>query len=164
LDRGALIAMGDEEPRRDRDELAPRGLPLLDLPAHAPTLDIPTVGLYSETDRRSVSISSAAPPDQNAREECMYATTPFGEISYRERGSGPAALFVHGVFLNGHLWRHVIDRVADIRRCIAVDLLAHGATRTRPDQDVSFDAQAGMLRALCDRLGLDQVDILSNDS
>jgi len=29
---------------------------------------------------------------------------------------------------------------------------------------VSFDAQAGMLRALCDRLGLDQVDVVSNDS
>ena len=94
----------------------------------------------------------------------MYATTPFGEISYHERGAGPAALFVHGVFLNGHLWRHVIERVADVRRCIAVDLMGHGATRTGPDQDVSFDAQAAMLRALCDRLSLDQVDLVSNDS
>jgi pimeloyl-ACP methyl ester carboxylesterase len=94
----------------------------------------------------------------------MYATTPLGDISYSERGTGPAALFVHGVFLNGHLWRHVIDRVADVRRCIAVDLLAHGATRTRPGQDVSFDAQAAMLAALCDRLALDRVDVVSNDS
>lgn len=94
----------------------------------------------------------------------MHATTPFGEIAYRERGSGPAALFVHGVFLNGHLWRDVIDRVADVRRCIAVDLMGHGATRTAPDQDMSFDAQADMLRAFCDALSLDQVDVVSNDS
>jgi len=94
----------------------------------------------------------------------MYAQTPFGEISYRERGDGPAALFIHGVFLNGHLWRNVIDRVQDVRRCIAVDLLAHGETRTPPDQDVSFDGQAAMLRAFCDRLDLHKVDVVANDS
>jgi pimeloyl-ACP methyl ester carboxylesterase len=71
---------------------------------------------------------------------------------------------VHGVMLNGHLWRHVIDRVADLRRCIAIDLMAHGATRISADQDVSFTAQAEMLAAFCDSLGLDQVDLVANDS
>ncbi len=101
---------------------------------------------------------------ENRPKDRMYATTPFGDIAYTERGAGPAALFVHGVFLNGDLWRPVIDRVADVRRCIAVDLMAHGGTRARPDQDLSFDAQAAMLVALCDRLGLDRVDVVSNDS
>jgi pimeloyl-ACP methyl ester carboxylesterase len=32
--------------------------------------------------------------------------TPSGRIAYAESGSGPVALFVHGVLLNGHLWRH----------------------------------------------------------
>ena len=32
--------------------------------------------------------------------------TPSGQISYAEAGSGPVALFVHGVLLNNHLWRH----------------------------------------------------------
>ena len=62
----------------------------------------------------------------------QHVTTRFGDIAYTELGAGPPALFVHGVFLNGHLWRHVIDQGADLRRCIAVDLLAHGATRTAP--------------------------------
>ena len=97
-------------------------------------------------------------------ENRLFASTPFGEIAYTERGRGPAALFVHGVFLNGNLWRPVIDRVSDLRRCIAVDLMAHGATRTRPGQDLSFDGQAAMLAAFCDALGLDQVDVVSNDS
>src|SRR5262249_50719505 len=43
-DRGSLVAVRDEEPRRDRHQLPARRLPLLDLPAHLP-LDIPTVGL-----------------------------------------------------------------------------------------------------------------------
>jgi pimeloyl-ACP methyl ester carboxylesterase len=93
-----------------------------------------------------------------------HVATPYGEIAYTEQGRGPAALFVHGIFVNGYLWRHVIDRVADVRRCIAIDLLAHGATKTPAAQDVSFTAQALMLEAFCESLGLDQVDIVANDS
>ena len=40
-------------------------------------------------------------------------TTPFGEIAYIEKGSGPPALFVHGVLLNGYVWRHTIDALAE---------------------------------------------------
>ena len=58
--------------------------------------------------------------------------TPSGRISYAEAGSGPVALFVHGVVLNKHLWRHQLSGLSDIRRCIAVDLLAHGDTEIEP--------------------------------
>ena len=93
-----------------------------------------------------------------------HAETPFGSIAYEERGEGPPALFVHGVFRNGYLWRHVIERVSDLRRCIAIDLMAHGATETSADQDVAFTAQAEMLEAFCDSLELDKVDVVANDS
>ena len=53
--------------------------------------------------------------------------TPSGRVSYVEHGKGPVALFVHGVLLNGYLWRHQLAGLADMRRCIAVDLLARGA-------------------------------------
>ena len=66
--------------------------------------------------------------------------TPSGRISYASAGSGPVALFVHGVVLNKHLWRHQLAGLSDIRRCIAVDLLAHGDTEIAPDQDVSVTA------------------------
>jgi pimeloyl-ACP methyl ester carboxylesterase len=98
------------------------------------------------------------------RDDLQHAVTPIGDIAYAERGRGPAALFVHGVFLNHGLWRHVVDRVADMRRCLAVDLLGHGATRTPADADVSVTGQAEMLEAFCQRLGLDQVDVVGNDS
>ena len=93
-----------------------------------------------------------------------HVSTKFGDIAYVERGSGPPALFVHGVFLNNYLWRHVIDRVADLRRCIALDLMAHGATRIAPGQDVDFTSQAEMLEAFCAALKLDQIDLVANDS
>ena len=90
--------------------------------------------------------------------------TPLGRISYAEAGSGPVALFVHGVLLNKHLWRHQLKGLADIRRCIAVDLLAHGDTKIGPDQDVSVTANANMLREFLDALKIDQVDLIGNDS
>src|SRR5215467_4334022 len=90
--------------------------------------------------------------------------TPSGRISYTEQGTGPVALFVHGVLLNGYLWRHQLADLSDIRRCIAVDLLAHGDTEITPDEDLSVTANAKMLKAFLDALNIDQVDLVGNDS
>jgi len=90
--------------------------------------------------------------------------TASGRISYTEQGTGPVALFVHGVLLNGHLWRHQLEDLSDIRRCIAVDLLAHGDTEIAPDQDVSVTANAKMLKEFLNALHIDQVDLVGNDS
>jgi len=91
-------------------------------------------------------------------------TTSYGEIAYVEKGEGPVALFVHGVLLNGYLWRDAIENLSDTRRCIAVDILGHGQTKTPAGADMSFGAQAGMLAAFIDALGIDQVDLVANDS
>src|ERR1700722_14492790 len=90
--------------------------------------------------------------------------TPSGRISYMEQGTGPVALFVHGVLLNGHLWRHQLAELSDIRRCVAVDLLAHGDTEVAPGQDVSVTANAEMITQFLDALQIDQVDLVGNDS
>jgi pimeloyl-ACP methyl ester carboxylesterase len=90
--------------------------------------------------------------------------TPSGRISYASTGSGPVALFIHGVVFNKHLWRLQLAELSDIRRCIAVDLLAHGDTEIRADQDVSVTANATMLREVLDALKIDQVDLVGNDS
>jgi pimeloyl-ACP methyl ester carboxylesterase len=90
--------------------------------------------------------------------------TPSGRISYLEHGEGPVALFVHGVLLNSHLWRHQLAELGDVRRCIAPDLLAHGDTEIAPDQDVSVTANAHMLKQFLDALGVDRADVIGNDS
>lgn len=90
--------------------------------------------------------------------------TASGAIAYAEQGQGPVALFVHGVLLNGHLWRHQLAALSDIRRCIALDLLAHGDTEIAATQDVSVTANAEMLRELLDALHIEQVDLVGNDS
>src|SRR4029450_12015948 len=93
-----------------------------------------------------------------------HVQTASGRIAYAEQGTGPIALFVHGVLLNGHLWRHQLAHLSDIRRCIAVDLLAHGDTEIEPDQDVSVTANAKMLKEFLDALKIDRVDLVGNDS
>lgn len=90
--------------------------------------------------------------------------TPSGRIAYVEQGTGSVALFVHGVLLNSHLWRHQLAHLSDIRRCIAVDLLAHGDTEIEPDQDVSVTANAKVLAEFLDALRIGPVDLVGNDS
>jgi pimeloyl-ACP methyl ester carboxylesterase len=90
--------------------------------------------------------------------------TASGRIAYTEQGAGPVALFVHGVLLNGHLWRHQLAHLSDIRRCIAVDLLTHGGTEVAPDQDVSVAANAEMLEQFLVALDIRQVDLVANDT
>jgi pimeloyl-ACP methyl ester carboxylesterase len=115
------------------------------------------------------------PGEPQKAEVCSMATnkslsakrsvpTPSGHISYTEQGSGPIALFVHGVLLNGHLWRHQQTGLSDLRRTIAVDLLAHGDTEIAPDQNVSVTANAKMLSEFLDALNIDKVDVVGNDS
>ncbi|HEY3855350.1 MAG TPA: alpha/beta fold hydrolase [Verrucomicrobiae bacterium] len=90
--------------------------------------------------------------------------TPSGHICYTETGSGPAALFVHGVLLNKHLWRHQLAELSDIRRCIAIDLLAHGDTEIAPDQGVTVTDNAKMIGEVLDALSIEKVDLIGNDS
>lgn len=91
-------------------------------------------------------------------------TTRFGNISYVEQGRGPVALFVHGVLLNGYLWRHQLAALGDMRRCIAVDLACHGHTQVKPGMDVSVTANAHLLLEFLDALDIAAVDLVGNDS
>jgi pimeloyl-ACP methyl ester carboxylesterase len=88
--------------------------------------------------------------------------TRSGEIACTEFGTGPAALFVHGLGTSGALWRQVIGDLSDTSRCIAVDLPAHGASPARDDMSAAALAEA--LADLCDSLGLAQVDLVGNDT
>ena len=93
-----------------------------------------------------------------------FAEVGSGRIAYVEEGEGPVALFIHGVPLNGYHWRHVIDRVRPVRRCIAIDLMGLGYSEIAADQDVSFTAQARMIAEVLDALGIARVDLVGNDS
>jgi pimeloyl-ACP methyl ester carboxylesterase len=92
-----------------------------------------------------------------------HVDTPSGRIYYAEAGEGPVALFVHGILVNSYIWRHQLSGLSDIRRCIAIDTLAHGKTEVSNRQDVSSTAQATMLAQFLDALDIGKVDLVGND-
>jgi len=90
--------------------------------------------------------------------------TRFGDVAFLEAGEGPAAVFLHGVFLNADLWSHQLDGLADVRRCLAVDLLAHGESACPAPGELTMTVQADMVVEFVDALGLESVDLVGNDS
>jgi len=93
-----------------------------------------------------------------------FIRTSAGEIACVERGQGEAALFLHGFPLNGYQWRGALARLSPYRRCIAPDFLGLGYTRVAQGQSLAPDAQVRMLAELLDKLGVDRVDVVANDS
>jgi haloalkane dehalogenase len=93
-----------------------------------------------------------------------YLPTAFGNIAYVERGSGDAAVFLHGFPLSGYQWRGALEQLSPYRRCIAPDFLGLGYTQVAEGQAVAPDDQVAMLVAFLDRLGLDSVDLVASDS
>jgi pimeloyl-ACP methyl ester carboxylesterase len=93
-----------------------------------------------------------------------FVTLPVGRIAYVERGSGPAAIFLHGYPLNGFQWRGQLARLADRRRCIGPDLMGLGYSEIPAGISLSPVAQSEMIVAFMDKLGIAEADFLSNDS
>ena len=93
-----------------------------------------------------------------------FADLRFGRIAYVERGSGQAALFLHGAPLNGFQWRGALERLAAHRRCIALDFMGLGYSEIPERQSLAAAAQSEMLAAFLDTLGIRAVDIVASDS
>jgi pimeloyl-ACP methyl ester carboxylesterase len=93
-----------------------------------------------------------------------FADLRFGRIAYVERGSGQAALFLHGAPLNGFQWRGAIERLSAQRRCIAPDFMGLGYSEIPEHQSLAADAQVSMLAAFLDALAIRKVDIVASDS
>ncbi|HKS55742.1 MAG TPA: alpha/beta fold hydrolase [Steroidobacteraceae bacterium] len=93
-----------------------------------------------------------------------FADLRFGRIAYVERGTGRAAVFLHGAPLNGFQWRGAIERLSAHRRCIALDFMGLGYSEIPEQQSLAADAQAEMLAAFLDALRIRTVDIVASDS
>lgn len=88
-----------------------------------------------------------------------------GTIEYEDTGgTGPVIVFVHGLIMDGSLWRHV---VADLRRdyrCV-LPTLPFGAHRRpmHPDADLSMRGMAEILGELIEALDLRELTLAMSD-
>jgi pimeloyl-ACP methyl ester carboxylesterase len=112
--------------------------------------------MTAASQRNQASISSA---------ERKRVDLPQGPIAYREVGSGPPVVFVHGLLVDGRLWDGVADALAGRCRCIVPDW-PMGAHRLpmRPDADLSPPAVAATVSDFIAALGLEEVTLVGNDT
>ncbi|TGD86536.1 alpha/beta hydrolase [Mycolicibacterium sp. CH28] len=90
---------------------------------------------------------------------------PAGTITYRDRGSGPPIVFVHGVAVNGDLWRNVAPRLAGSHRCLTPDLpWGSHSIPLEPEVDLSLPGMARITADFIAALDLDDVTIVANDT
>jgi pimeloyl-ACP methyl ester carboxylesterase len=91
---------------------------------------------------------------------------PQGTIRYRERGSGEPIVFVHGVLVNGDLWRDVAPRLADRGyRCIVPDWpLGSHELPLKAGADLSPPGLASLIASFIGALELDRPTLVGNDT
>ncbi len=89
-----------------------------------------------------------------------------GIIEYEDTGgSGPVVVLLHGLVMDGSLWRHVVRELRAGHRCIVPALPLGGHRRPmRADADLS-PRGIGLLEAeFLERLDLHDVTLVGNDS
>ncbi|HEX8065820.1 MAG TPA: alpha/beta hydrolase [Thermoleophilaceae bacterium] len=94
-----------------------------------------------------------------------HVDLPAGRIRYEEAGEGPPIVFVHGVLVNGRLWRNVTPRLSDRFRCIVPDLPL--GAHSIPLNDDADRTPAGAARLVGDflaALDLEDVTLVANDT
>ncbi|MFF2555218.1 alpha/beta fold hydrolase [Nocardia sp. NPDC058058] len=90
---------------------------------------------------------------------------PAGEVEYRRVGSGTPLLFVHGVFVNGELWRDVVDGLSADFECIVLEMPLGGHRKPmNPTADLTPTGLADLIGQVIETLGLGPVRLVANDS
>ena len=92
---------------------------------------------------------------------------PEGTIRYSDTGprDAPVIVFVHGIFANGDVWRHIVPTLARRYRCITPDwpLGAH-VLPMGPGTDFSLPGLADLVARTITALDLDGVTLVGNDT
>jgi pimeloyl-ACP methyl ester carboxylesterase len=90
---------------------------------------------------------------------------PQGAIAYRERGSGEPIVFIHGLLVNGDLWRKVVPELSKDYRCIVPDLpLGSHQRAMNEDADLSPYGVAKLIDDFMAALDLQHVTLVGNDT
>ncbi|NNF63535.1 MAG: alpha/beta hydrolase [Acidimicrobiia bacterium] len=90
-----------------------------------------------------------------------YIQLNSGRFHYRERGSGPLAVFVHGFPLDSTMWLDQLRGLSDVRRCVAIDLAGSGRSDPIADEALTMERHAGDVADLIESLGEVQADVIA---
>jgi pimeloyl-ACP methyl ester carboxylesterase len=93
--------------------------------------------------------------------EVRYLMLHGHRVAYRQAGSGPVIVLVHGITSNSETWLRVMPYLARRFTVIAPDLLGHGQS-AKPKGDYSLGAYASGLRDLLVALGHDRATFVGH--
>jgi pimeloyl-ACP methyl ester carboxylesterase len=92
-------------------------------------------------------------------------TLPQGTISYRDTGEGPPVVFIHGLLVDGALWRKVTPLLDGWARSIVPDLpLGSHRSAMNADADVTPRGVARLVGDFLAALDLEDVTLVGNDT
>jgi pimeloyl-ACP methyl ester carboxylesterase len=88
-----------------------------------------------------------------------------GDIRYRDVGTGEPIVFIHGLLVNGRLWERPVELLRKDFRCIVPELpLGSHRAPMREDADLAPPALADMITEVLERLDLEKVTLVGNDT
>jgi pimeloyl-ACP methyl ester carboxylesterase len=88
-----------------------------------------------------------------------------GTVHYRDEGSGPVVVFIHGLLVNGRVWERVVPIVSKHARCVVPDLpLGSHRLPMDADADLTPPGLAAMIAEFLERLELSDVTLVGNDT
>jgi pimeloyl-ACP methyl ester carboxylesterase len=88
-----------------------------------------------------------------------------GTVRYRDSGDGPPIVFVHGLLVDGTLWRKVVPALESRFRCIVPDLpLGSHTIPMNPGADLTPPGLARVIGDLLERLDLHDATLVANDT
>jgi pimeloyl-ACP methyl ester carboxylesterase len=82
-------------------------------------------------------------------------------LAYRQAGSGPVVVLIHGITSDSRTWRRVLPYLARRFTVIAPDLIGHGGS-DKPKGDYSLGAHASTVRDLLVALGHDRASFVGH--
>lgn len=83
-------------------------------------------------------------------------------MHYRDEGSGPPVLLVHGIAANLYLWDAWAERLRGRYRVIRLDLPGHGLTGPDPAGRYAWPAAAGLVAKFMDRVGVGRAAVVGS--
>jgi len=83
-------------------------------------------------------------------------------LHVRVGGNGPAVVLLHGFGDTGDMWAPLAAALAKEHRVVVPDLRGMGLS-SKPEGGYDKKSQAGDIRAVLDKLGIDQADVVGHD-
>jgi pimeloyl-ACP methyl ester carboxylesterase len=95
-------------------------------------------------------------------EHSKYVDVGGTSVHYRDEGTGPTLLLLHGTFSSLHTWDDWTEELTEEYRVVRVDLPGHGLTGPHPEFSYHMDGFTAFVEAFCRAVDIDDFTVVGN--